>query len=151
MLFRSSPPLLSPVLFLSCTPLLLQILAFIAIITAAVALGNLDKNYGELDDGLEDLQPDDDWTWEQTANLSKSASGFLIFVSVFAIVIEGLIIAQRFLNFGIVDHFITICLIAVGLRIYDGLSYGRSIGGVHSTLCLVAILPTHSHVPYIQW
>jgi hypothetical protein len=75
------------------------VVSFICIITAVVALDKLEyRHFNTLD-----RQTGDDWS--DTAKLSDAASGFLIFVAVVTIVLEGLIIAQRFLNFGIVDKF----------------------------------------------
>ena len=81
------------------TPPPVQVVLFICIITAAVAL---DKLGYDLFKFLDEATGDD---WSDTAKLSDAASGFLIFVAVVTIVLEGLIIAQRFLNFGIVDKF----------------------------------------------
>ena len=107
--------LLFPPLFLSLSLSLsgLQILSFIGIIVAAVALDDLNEDYDELDEVLNLREPSGDWDWEDTANLAKSACGFLIFVSFLVLVIEGLMIALRFLNFGIVDKYITIFVIVV--------------------------------------
>ena len=79
-------------------------MAFICIITAAVALNDLD--YDDFD-FLDQIGDDNDlsWEWEDTADLARSACGFLIFLSLVVLLLEGLIIAQRFLNFGIVNRF----------------------------------------------
>lgn len=83
------------------------VIAFICIITAAVSLSDLDissTNLEFFDNAFSGF--------ENTVDLSRSACGFLIFIAIVVIVIEGLIIAQRFLNFGIVHKFVTVFIIA---------------------------------------
>ena len=88
--------------------------AFICIIAAAVALDDLDHSDFDV---LDKLSPaDSDWDWEGTTSLSRSACGFLIFLAIMVMVLEGIIIAQRFLNFGIIEKFNQIFLIVVGSR-----------------------------------
>ncbi|CAI8009245.1 hypothetical protein GBAR_LOCUS6243 [Geodia barretti] len=86
------------------------VIAFICIIAAAVALDDLD------DDDLKRLDEaggnDQDWEWEDTGKLARSACGFLIFLAIMVMILEGAIIAQRFLNFGIVERFNLIFIIA---------------------------------------
>ena len=90
--------------------------AFICIIAAAVSLDDLDSdNFDELDDIGE--ANNEDWNWEGTASLARSACGFLIFVAIMVMILEGAIIAQRFLNFGIVEKFNLIFIIVVGVAV----------------------------------
>ena len=86
------------------------------LIAASVALNDLNENYSALDDTLDILDNSTDWNWGQTADLSHGACGFLIFLAIVIMVVEGLIIAQRFLNFAIVDRFLTIILIVVSTQ-----------------------------------
>lgn len=88
--------------------------AFICIIAAAVALDDLDNDdFDLIDDFCEGRDIDCDW--EKTASLARSACGFLIFVALMVMLLEAVIIAQRFLNFGIVDRFTLIFHIVVSL------------------------------------
>ena len=86
-----------------------QLVSLICIIAAGVALDKLDLGSVAFD--FLDVVPDT--KWKSTADLSNAACGFLIFVAIVVIVLEGLIIAQRFLNFGIVDKFTFIFNIVV--------------------------------------
>ena len=75
-----------------------------------MALDDLNSSdLGRLDDIGDSL----DWDWEGTGRLAKSACGFLIFLAIVAMILEGAIIAQRFLNFGIVEKFNLYFIIAV--------------------------------------
>ena len=69
--------------------------AFICLIIAAIVLDDLDGGTG----GLVDR--------------SNAACGFLVFLAIMVMLLEGIIIALRFLNFDIVNKFITIFHIAV--------------------------------------
>ena len=104
------PPPLSP----------LQVIAFICIIAAAVALDDLDNDELKALDRI-----DEGWEWEDTGKLARSACGFLIFLAIMVMILEGAIIAQRFLNFGIVERFNLIFIIAVGLLLYCYLLRGK--------------------------
>lgn len=73
------------------------------LITAAVALDDLDHDYGLLDDAGKLIG--EDWEWEKTANLARGACGFLVFVVLVVMIVESIIIALRFLNLGIMDRF----------------------------------------------
>ena len=87
--------------------------AFILIIAAAVSLDDLNHdNYDKLDaiGALNNF----DWEWEDTTSLARSACGFLVFLALVVLLVEGLITAQRFLNFRIMDNFIILFHIAVG-------------------------------------
>ena len=86
-----------------------QVVAFICIITAAVALDDLDNDDFDFYDIV-----DSDADWEDTASLARSACGFLIFLAIMVMLLEGVIIALRFLNFGIVDRFTLIFHLVVG-------------------------------------
>ena len=106
------------------SPSPLQVIAFICIITAAVALDDLD------DDELKGLDRqaagrEVDWEWEDTGKLARSACGFLIFLAIMVMILEGAFIAQRFLNFGIVERFNLIFIIAVGLLLHCYISVKR--------------------------
>ena len=74
--------------------------AFICIIAAGVSLDHLDYEFFAF---IDDRVPGTEW--ETTAKLSDAACGFLIFLAIVTIILEGLIIAQRFLNFGIIEKF----------------------------------------------
>ena len=73
-----------------------------------MALDDLDYDDFDL---LDDW--DRDWDWEGTADLARSACGFLIFVAIMVMILEGIIIAQRFLNLGIIEKFNMYFLIVV--------------------------------------
>ena len=81
------------------------------LITAAVALGDLKDRF------LGNLRTNAAEEFRDAVDLSRSACSFLIFMAIMVMVLEGLIIAQRFLNFAIVDRYITIFLIVVSLEI----------------------------------
>jgi hypothetical protein len=82
------------------------VFAFICIIAAAVALDDLDNDELKALDRI-----DEGWEWEDTGKLARSACGFLIFLAIMVMILEGAIIAQRFLNFGIVERFNLIFII----------------------------------------
>ena len=76
-------------------------LAFACLIAAAVSLDDLDYEF------VRNSRAND------TDDLATSACGFLVFLAIMVMLIEGTIIALRFLNFGIVNKFITIFHIVV--------------------------------------
>ena len=86
---------------------LAQVLAVLALISAGVA--NSDSQFADVFAG-------------GLANLLRardgviSASGWIIFVAIAVLVIEGVILAIRFLNFGFVESYSTIVFIVVSLR-----------------------------------
>ena len=72
-----------------------QVVALICLIIASVTLDDLDGGSG----GLVDR--------------TNAACGFIVFLAIMVMLIEGIIIALRFLNFDIVNKFIFIFHIAV--------------------------------------
>ena len=74
-----------------------------AFIAACAATGELDIN----DDVAENLDVED----EQSK--ARGAAGWVIFVGLMAMIVEGIIIALRFLNFRLINLFITIFYVVV--------------------------------------
>ena len=70
--------------------------AFICLIIAAIVLDDI------IDGGTGGL-----------VGRTRAACGFLVFLAIMVMLLEGIIIALRFLNFDIVNKFITIFHIAV--------------------------------------
>lgn len=92
----------------------LQVLAFILLITAGVALNDLGFDGFEALDVIGNNRSQD-WDWDNTAGLSRGACGFIVFLFFVIVIVEGIIIALRFLNLGIMDRFTFIFHIVVSL------------------------------------
>ena len=76
------------------------------------------------------------------ANLLRdttAAAGWLLFVTIVAAIIEGLIIVSRFLNFGFINKFGTIVHIVVSILVLDQSMY-HSYCYVYSRFLLSLLL-----------
>ena len=95
----------------------LQILALCDIIAASLALDDINsKDNRNIDVNLSvRYYPGYDWNWGQIMEASKGICGTLIFLSLLIMIIEGLVIAQRFLNVGLVERHNQAFIIAVSI------------------------------------
>ena len=95
-----------------------QVLALCNIIAASVTLDDLNNEQNNnLDVFLSLSYPDYDWNWGQIMEASKGICGTLIFLSLLIMIIEGLVIAQRFLNVGLIERHNQAFIIAVSIII----------------------------------
>ena len=97
----------------------LQALAFAVLVAACVAISDVSVDTEGADDNVVALVED-----------SRSATGFLIFVSLVVLLWELGLVILRFLNFGAINRFFTIFALVVSVQIRSLLS----ISIIHTTL-----------------
>ena len=92
-------------------------MALCDIIAASLALDDINnKDNRNIDVNLSvRYYPGYDWNWGQIMEVSKGICGTLIFLSLLIMIIEGLVIAQRFLNVGLVERHNQAFIVAVSI------------------------------------
>lgn len=81
-----------------------QVLSFAVLVAASVAISDVSIDITGASSSVVEM-----------VNDSRSVSGFMIFVSLLAIVCEITLIVVRFLNFGVVNRFFLVFVIMVSI------------------------------------
>lgn len=81
-----------------------QVLSFAVLVAASVAISDVSIDTTGASSSVVEM-----------VNDSRSVSGFMIFVSLLAIVCEITLIVVRFLNFGVVNRFFLVFVIMVSI------------------------------------
>ena len=81
---------------------LIQLLSFASLVAACVSISDVSIDTTRVNSAIAEMVEE-----------SRSAAGFMVFVSLLAVLVELVLIAVRFINFGAVNRFFLVFVVTV--------------------------------------